>query len=186
MPLLNQTRLLKIGSNGDTIVEVLITLAAIGLAASLAFAIANTSLRSVRQASEHSEASVIAQSQVEGISSLSGSSTESSKLYSATQFCIETGSSSLNFDNLWTGSGNPPAGYSYCNDFDPTSLYKVSDYNCANITDPSSGPCAEVNRQDGQSPADLFVVQITWNDPYGNTDANGIDSTTLEYQVHQQ
>lgn len=58
-------RLKKIGSRGDTIVEVLIVLAVLGSAMSLAYATANRGLQKSRNAQEHSQALGIINSQIE-------------------------------------------------------------------------------------------------------------------------
>jgi prepilin-type N-terminal cleavage/methylation domain-containing protein len=56
---------------GDTIVEVMIVLAVLSLALSISYATANRSLLDTRQAQENSEASELAESQVEGLRTLS-------------------------------------------------------------------------------------------------------------------
>lgn len=53
--------------NGDTIVEVLVSLAVMGLVIAGAFSIVNVALRNSRQAQERSEATKIAESQIEAI-----------------------------------------------------------------------------------------------------------------------
>ncbi|HVW22922.1 MAG TPA: prepilin-type N-terminal cleavage/methylation domain-containing protein [Candidatus Saccharimonadales bacterium] len=58
---------LSLGSRGDTIVEVMVTLAILGLAFSIAYATANHSLMLARNSEEHSEATQFLQSQVEQI-----------------------------------------------------------------------------------------------------------------------
>ena len=55
----------KLGNAGDTIVEVLIVLAVLGLSMSIAYATANTGLQKSRNAQEHSQALGIINSQVE-------------------------------------------------------------------------------------------------------------------------
>jgi len=60
-------RRLKLGNRGDTIVEVMVTLAILGLAFSIAYATANHSLMLARNSEEHSEATQFLQSQIEQI-----------------------------------------------------------------------------------------------------------------------
>ncbi len=55
---------------GDTIVEVMIVLAVLGLAIGISYATANRSLLNARQAQENSQATEIAQSQIEALVSL--------------------------------------------------------------------------------------------------------------------
>lgn len=57
----------KLTSRGDTIVEVMIVLAVLGLAISICYATANRSLMNARQAQENSEASELVSSQIEQI-----------------------------------------------------------------------------------------------------------------------
>lgn len=55
----------KLTSRGDTIVEVMIVLAILGLALSICYATANRSLTNARQAQENAEASELVSSQIE-------------------------------------------------------------------------------------------------------------------------
>ena len=59
--------LLNRNQRGDTIIEVMIVLTILGLAFSISFATANTSLQNTRQAQENSEATKYAQSQIEAL-----------------------------------------------------------------------------------------------------------------------
>jgi len=52
---------------GDTIIEVMIVLAVLGLAISISYSTANRSLLNTRQAQENSEATKVLQSQIEGL-----------------------------------------------------------------------------------------------------------------------
>lgn len=77
--------------NGDTIVEVLIALAIIGLVIAGAYATADSSTRIVRQAQERSDAVKVAESQLETIRSVNadaGSSSKRDKMFSGTDFCF--------------------------------------------------------------------------------------------------
>jgi len=58
-------RFIRLGSKGDTIVEVMIVLAVLSLAFSISSATANTSLQKARNAQEHSEALSYIKSQIE-------------------------------------------------------------------------------------------------------------------------
>lgn len=57
----------KLNSSGDTIVEVLVVLTVLGLAISVSYATANRSLLDARQAQESSQATEVAQAQVEAL-----------------------------------------------------------------------------------------------------------------------
>jgi type II secretory pathway pseudopilin PulG len=61
----------SLGEGGDTIVEVMIVLAVLGLAIGISYATANRSLLNARQAQENSQASELVQSQVEQLRTLS-------------------------------------------------------------------------------------------------------------------
>jgi prepilin-type N-terminal cleavage/methylation domain-containing protein len=63
-------RLRKAGQAGDTIVEVMVVLAILGLAISISYATANRSLLNARQAQENSQATELIQSQVEALRTL--------------------------------------------------------------------------------------------------------------------
>lgn len=63
-------RYLNNNQKGDTIIEVLIVLAVLGLAISISYATANRSLINARQAQESSKATVLLQSQIEGLRTL--------------------------------------------------------------------------------------------------------------------
>lgn len=62
----------KLTQKGDTIVEVLISVAIVGLMLTGAFAISNASYKQIRMAQERSEAQRVAQSAVELLDSASG------------------------------------------------------------------------------------------------------------------
>jgi len=81
----------KLHSRGDTIIEVMIVLAVLGLALSIAYATANKSLLNARQAQEYAEASALVQSQIEQLRANSAS--ETNDIYQNGPFCIsESGS----------------------------------------------------------------------------------------------
>jgi prepilin-type N-terminal cleavage/methylation domain-containing protein len=63
-------QLRKINQAGDTIVEVMVVLAILGLAISVSYATANRSLLNTRQAQENSQATELVQSQIEALRTL--------------------------------------------------------------------------------------------------------------------
>lgn len=74
---------------GDTIVEVMIVLTVLGLALSISYATANRSLLNARQAQEDSEATQLAQGQVEALRTMTGYiSTDSNYIFRPGTFCI--------------------------------------------------------------------------------------------------
>lgn len=75
-------------SQGDTIVEVLVVLAVLGLAIGISYATANSSLQTTRSAQESAQATELLQSQVEAIRSLAA--TQSANIFqSSSAFCID-------------------------------------------------------------------------------------------------
>ena len=83
----------KLQQRGDTIVEILIVLAVIGMALSTSYAIANRSLLGIRQSQEHSEALQLAQTQLEELRALAAGGTLSPTAFTAADpnKCINNG-----------------------------------------------------------------------------------------------
>jgi prepilin-type N-terminal cleavage/methylation domain-containing protein len=63
-------KLRKLDSRGDTIVEIMIVLAILGLAIGISYATADRSLLNVRQAEENTTATTLVQSQIENLRTL--------------------------------------------------------------------------------------------------------------------
>ena len=99
------TRLKKVTSAGDTIVEVMIVLAVLGLAFSTSYAIANKGLQQSRNAEEHSEALGIINSQVELLRSVFAKQAGGTLPISPNPFCLAspTTTNSANFTSIITG-----------------------------------------------------------------------------------
>lgn len=146
----------SVGQRGDTIVEVMIVLAVLGLALGVSYATANRSLLNTRQAQENSQAAELVQAQVEALRSLACSTGDPSckpdtTLFTATPYCIDTGA-------------NPykavPPGNSACT---KNGLYNLSISYANNATNP-----------------DTFTVTAQWPDVLGE----GTDTVTTVYRVH--
>lgn len=77
---------------GDTIVEVLIVLAVLGLAIGISYATANRSLQNARQAQESSKATELLRSQLESVRVLAaaGSTDPLKNVFIAGPFCIDS------------------------------------------------------------------------------------------------
>lgn len=85
---------------GDTIVEVLLAMAIVGLVLGGAFVSANHSLANSRQAQERGEALKIAESQIEQIKQYAKDSTKK-KIFDRTQnFCIDTSGNVVQFGSI--------------------------------------------------------------------------------------
>jgi prepilin-type N-terminal cleavage/methylation domain-containing protein len=74
-------------SRGDTIVEVMMVLAVLGLAISISYATANRSLLDARQAQENAQATALAQSQIEALRTLTPA-TNTPTIFQAGPYCI--------------------------------------------------------------------------------------------------
>lgn len=74
---------------GDTIIEVMVVLAVLGLALGIAYATANRSLLAARQSQENSQATEVIQGQAEALRALaSNASSSTSYIYRSGSFCI--------------------------------------------------------------------------------------------------
>lgn len=91
----------KLGQKGDTIVEVLICLAIVGVLISTAYLIANRSQIGIRSSQERAEATKLAEMQVERIRH--GSSM--GRTYSGSDFCINIALNSVGDNNAVCSDG---------------------------------------------------------------------------------
>lgn len=125
---------------GDTIIEVMIVLAVLGLAIGIAYATANRSLLNARQAQENSRATTLAQSQVEALRTLSTIATPDSAhdVLQSDPFCV-------------IQTGNPA---------DPYEVKRGGD--CT-----ASGSVPYVTTVTYDSAAKSFSVVISWPDVNG-------------------
>jgi prepilin-type N-terminal cleavage/methylation domain-containing protein len=161
-------------SRGDTIVEVMIVLAILGFAISIAFATANRSLINARQAQEHSEATAFVQSQIEALRSRAAIDTETpaaTGIFETTRtspFCLlNNPPGTLSLQPL---TSTPPA-VTDCL-FGTASRYQVYIYSCDHVT---GAPCNAVVTNNN-----TFAVQAQWEDVAGD----GLDTVTVFYRVH--
>jgi prepilin-type N-terminal cleavage/methylation domain-containing protein len=154
---------------GDTIVEVMIVLAVLGSAISIAYATASKSLINTRQAQEASQATVLAQSQLEKLRLKSNiidqADTDNFTYFTAPtkEFCIRTDPA----DNK-----------------DKVVLGDLTDANnlCNKMTEAAAGVWYSVAITHNPNPTDTFTVKIVWDDISGEGD--GKDRVTLVYRVH--
>jgi type II secretory pathway pseudopilin PulG len=131
-------RLTKLNSAGDTIIEVMIVLAVLGLSIGIAYATANRSLLNARQAQESAEASSLAQGQVEQIRA--NSPDTSSPIYGGDPFCFDGNT----FTNITTSPPDSCKGASGYNDRYDTKITR-----------------------DAASPNYTYTVTVTWDDVLG-------------------
>ena len=147
----------KLHSRGDTIIEVMIVVAIIGLAMSIAYATVSRSLQSARQAQENAEATSLAQAQIEQLRGLSPKHTDPAlTIFRPTRFCIKSDGkpSTATMPTSHSDIDNYPAECS-------SDIYRISiDYEAMYST---------------------FTVRVVWEDVYGE----GIDTVTMVYKIHK-
>lgn len=157
------TKLKFSNSRGDTIVEVLIVLAVLGLAIAIAYATANRSLLNARQAQENSAGTQIAQAQLEDVVSLGCAS--------GNPHCPDpTNPSSPNYLLFQPGS--------HCVDTstDPFTVRTNPNSACVIGSVPYH---ISVTYGDTPTQPHTFVVVVTWADALGQ----GNDTVTMNYRL---
>ena len=155
----NTIKKIMLNQFGDTIIEVMIVLAVLGLAIGISYSTASRSLLNARQAQENSHAAELVQSQVEELRTMTGNiSTDPNYIYRAGGFCI------FNGNTVSPLGGTDPTDYSIF---------------------PIGSPCV----MDGlyhiaisyDGTTDNFQVQAAWDDVLGQ----GQDTVTLIYRLHK-
>jgi prepilin-type N-terminal cleavage/methylation domain-containing protein len=162
---------------GDTIIEVMIVLAILGLAISISYATANRSLLNTRQAQEDAEASEYVQSQIEGINALDSNVTIDNGLPLSSEsgeFCITNPDPSSPViqqnTHVVPAPPVPPCSFGSLN-------YNVVIVSCdSDFSDPLCSYAAAVTNP----PTQTYVVQAKWPDVFGE----GYDTVTQVYRDH--
>ena len=158
-------RLAIANSRGDTIVEVMIVLAILGMAIGIAYETANQSLLSTRQAQENSIATEIAQSQVEGLSAIGCTSDDPS--------CDPTNPANTSYKLFQYGT----AGTVFCLN---SANNPVTSGSCNGLSSlsGSSQPSVSITCLNHCATAPYtFEVQVQWDDVLGQ----GKDTVTQDY-----
>ncbi|HWB38788.1 MAG TPA: type II secretion system protein [Candidatus Saccharimonadales bacterium] len=151
---------------GDTIVEVMVVLAIIGLALSVSYAIANRSLLGVRQSQEHSAALQLAQEQLE----------ELRGLYLAGATFDDTTNQCMNLGDQKSGN--------YCH-FDLNTLQTATTTTYFNVLITKVTDCdasdtdATCNKDPNYSDDPNYKITVTWPDVTGH----GTDNVSLIYRL---
>lgn len=147
----------KLSQSGDTIVEVMLVLAVLGLAMSVSYATVNRSLLQAREAQENSDASSLVQSQLERIRTI-----DIASLKAATSpFCVDT-------SNAISHTACSPR---------PSYGLQLDVFYCGFSLlppDVSGGACS------GHTTDDTFYIRATWN----NVQGEGTDEVSTSYRVH--
>lgn len=158
MPILSKLRYtkqkLQIGSQGDTIVEVMIAIAIVSLILAGAYRISGKSLNTVRDSQEHSQASQIAQGQLDILNSHGGLDLVASKCFDA--------------------NGNQQSG-----SLDTCSFDSDNKNNCSTTSATPAPFCYRVVISQPHLPAQTtYRVTITWARVGG-----GNNTVTMDYRV---
>ncbi len=158
----------QLRQRGDTIVEVMIVLAVLGLAIGISYSTASRSLLLARAAQENIRATQLLQSQVERLRLLSANTdpTYPNKYIfgpTHTTFCIDD--TNLIVDNV----ANPPC-------HDSSSIYDVVITDCANV-----GSDPRCTNPTNHTTDGTFILTARWD----NVQGDGKDSVTTTYRLHK-
>jgi len=144
------------GQAGDTIVEVMVVLAILGLALSISYATANRSLLNTRQAQESSQATELVQSQIEALRTLTSIGV-TPNIFQAGPYCL-------------VPISPPPV---------TGPFYSLQPGGCSTPPIPYQITVTYVNNPPTQP--DTFTVKAQWPDVTGQ----GNDTLTTIYRLHQ-
>ncbi len=161
------TRLRSRRDAGDTIVEVLVVLAVLGLALGISYATASRSLRSTTGAQENSRATALLQAQIEALRYLAPTPAPASGQDIFGQsglFCIDT--QALTVDSTFGGSLNTDLIHN------PGDIYPA-------ICEQDAPFHIAISKADSGTGA-VFTLKATWDDIHGN----GLDTVTLSYRLY--
>jgi len=152
----------KLNSSGDTIVEIMVVLAVLGMAISISYATANRSLLDTRQAQENSEATELVQAQLESLRTLTSPTVSPSPFTNPPNntFCITTVAPYVVL----------PYPVNHCQQTINGTPYTI-------IT--TYTPILSLTP--GATAGGTFQVQATWPDVEGQ----GNDTVTLLYRLYQ-
>lgn len=175
----------SLNSCGETIVEVLISLAVLALVLAGAFAVVNQSTRGVRQAQEHSEALKIAENQLEYLRVAATDSGTTTIFNQTNYFCMTQG------DNDGINDAINPSGTIVGTSFSFPALNSTTDKGLI-----YRAPCTQDNGSYIYSFAIdrytvvansqyVFDVHVRW-DSVSGTQASPHAEVSLSYKINQQ
>lgn len=156
--MLRKKLLLKsLNIRGDTIIEVMLVLAILGLALSISYSAASTSLLAARQAQESSQAASLMQSQIELLQAnrKQVDSTQPNYIYQAGSFC-------MNPDPAANAVQSFASGCDFNNDGSALE------------------PAGRYNVRIDQTVANTFRLVVSWDDVAGNEE----NTATFFYRIY--
>lgn len=157
--MLNKFNLKTLTRRGDTIVEVMVVLAVLGLAIGISYATANRSLLDTRQSQENSEAAELVQTQLEELRLMTKDTVYN--IFQSGPYCINPDPS--------VAVPNPP--------------YKIdTGSNCSYGSYPTTvAICYDDTACNASATTSTFTVTATWPDVAGQ----GYDTATLTYRLYK-
>ena len=152
---------------GDTIVEVLIACAVVGMVLVSSFAVVNRTLNNARQSQEHEEALKLAESQLEMLKGLTSSTYSNVYTNVSYQFCVQS-------DNVTI---RPFTSNTYDKTQIDTSYYPSE---CQRTTPGGYKYNISIHKDGTVAHQNVFFVSVDWYGPTG-----GIDDVGLIYELYQ-
>ena len=170
----------KVNQLGDTIVEVLVAMAIVGIVLAGAFAASNRSQKSTQQAQEHTTALKIAEGQLELLKASSNpdQAGADSEIFSVAHlFCMDTSSGNVMKDNIRNGSifvniGSMPPN-------NGAADKKLRYGSCTTLNGVNYNIAVDRAQVTGTTNQYVFTVHIRWD----SVQDIGHDEVTLAYKV---
>jgi Tfp pilus assembly protein PilV len=159
---------IKNNIKGDTIIEVLVCLAVLGFAMTVAYSISTRNLQVIRQSQERAEALKIAEGQIETLKSLQQSNPTSFRNIANrnTVICVRaSGSVDFSVGNVFNASNLAGDTFNYPNDC-KQGLYNIAIVPPNSTTSPAGG---------------VFKIYVRWNKFGGGVN----EQLSMEYILYE-
>lgn len=163
---------------GDTIIEVMIAMAIIGLVISMSYATAQRSLKTGQAAQERIEALKVAESQVETLKAMRTLTTVPTIFTAPDSFCVNPLTATLTTQSVISSGVAALASLPV-----PVGPNMFSD-NCRKGIDGRYFVSITRDTTLGPNPASTFTVRVLWYGVISST-ANGIQELNLVYKLHE-
>lgn len=164
--------MIKLNQIGDTIIEVMLAMAVIGMTIGGAYGIANRSLRAAQVAQERGEALKVAESQLEIIKALSSSGDGGDVFNTSSRFCMTYDEDSENWDT------------ETIDDMEDDGLHNTEEctdgiYNKSITRQSLDG--GEDNGDEGEARRHQFTVQVSWY----QIGSDNVDEIKIDYRIYR-